>query len=41
MFVHQSKIMTEGYRNLNKGQRVEFEITQDAKGLQASQVKPF
>ena len=41
VFVHQSEIMTEGYRNLNEGQRVEFEITQGAKGLQASQVKPL
>ena len=41
VFVHQSEIMAEGYRNLNEGQRVEFEITQGAKGLQASQVKPL
>ena len=41
VFVHQSEIMTEGYRNLNEGQQVEFEITQGAKGLQASQVKPL
>ena len=41
VFVHQSEIMTEGYRNLNEGQQVEFEITQGPKGLQASQVKPL
>ena len=41
VFVHQSEIMTEGYRNLNEGQQVEFEIIQGPKGLQASQVKPL
>jgi CspA family cold shock protein len=41
VFVHQSVIMTEGYRNLNEGQRVEFAITQGPKGLQASEVRPL
>jgi CspA family cold shock protein len=41
VFVHQSVIMTEGYRNLNEGQRVEFSITQGPKGLQADEVKPL
>jgi CspA family cold shock protein len=41
VFVHQSEIMSDGYRNLSEGQRVEFEITQGAKGLQASQVRPL
>jgi len=41
VFVHQSVIMTDGYRNLNEGQRVEFSITQGPKGLQAAEVKPL
>lgn len=41
VFVHQSEIMTEGYRNLNEGQQVEFAIMQGPKGLQASEVKPL
>ncbi len=38
LFVHQSEIQMAGYRNLDEGQRVEFEITQGQKGKQASQV---
>jgi CspA family cold shock protein len=41
VFVHQSVIMTDGYRNLSEGQRVEFSITQGPKGLQAAEVKPL
>ena len=41
VFVHQSVIMADGYRNLNEGQRVEFSITQGPKGLQAAEVKPL
>ena len=39
VFVHQSEIQMEGYRDLQEGQRVEFEITQGQKGKQASQVR--
>ena len=39
IFVHFSKIAGTGYRNLEEGQRVEFEVTQGAKGLQASNVR--
>lgn len=38
VFVHYSVIRGEGYRNLNRGQRVEFEIEDTAKGPQAVEV---
>lgn len=38
VFVHHSAILADGYRNLEEGQRVEFEVTQGAKGLQATSV---
>ena len=40
IFVHQSQIQMDGYRDLAEGQRVEFEVTQGPKGLQASAVRP-
>ena len=40
MFVHFSAIAGEGYKNLEEGQKVEFEVTQGPKGPQASTVKP-
>jgi CspA family cold shock protein len=40
LFVHFSEIQVDGYRTLAQGQRVEFEITQGDKGLQASKVMP-
>lgn len=40
LFVHQSAIDMPGFRELNEGQRVEFEVTQGKKGPQASSVKP-
>jgi CspA family cold shock protein len=39
VFVHHSAIEMNGYRVLEEGQQVEFEITQGPKGLQASGVK--
>ena len=39
VFVHFSAISGEGYRNLDDGQRVEFEVTQGPKGPQAASVK--
>jgi cold shock protein len=41
LFVHQSQIQVQGYRELTEGQRVEFEVTKGQKGLQASSVKPL
>lgn len=38
VFVHHSAIQGEGYRELNEGEHVEFEVTQGPKGLQASNV---
>lgn len=38
LFVHYSEIQTSGYRSLDEGSTVEFEITQGKKGLQASSV---
>ena len=37
-FVHFSAIRGSGYRNLEEGQRVEFESEQGSKGLQAVNV---
>ena len=39
VFVHFSAIEGDGYRNLEEGQAVEFEVTQGPKGLQASSVR--
>ncbi|NDJ60734.1 MAG: cold-shock protein [Chloroflexi bacterium] len=38
LFVHYSEIQSSGYRTLEEGATVEFEITQGKKGLQASAV---
>jgi CspA family cold shock protein len=38
VFVHFSAIVMEGYRSLKQGQKVEFEIEQGPKGLQAANV---
>ena len=40
LFVHFSEIQVDGYKTLNQGQAVEFEIAQSDKGLQASKVVP-
>lgn len=39
LFVHQSEIQVSGYRALDEGQRVEFEVQQGQKGPQAVQVR--
>jgi CspA family cold shock protein len=39
VFVHFSAIVGGGYRSLQEGQRVEFEITRGPKGQQADQVR--
>lgn len=38
VFVHYSAIQADGYRRLEKGQKVEFSIEDGPKGLQASNV---
>ena len=38
VFVHHSAIQMDGYRSLTEGQRVQFEVVQGDKGLQAANV---
>jgi len=38
VFVHFSAINAEGYRTLEEGQRVDFELTEDPKGWRAANV---
>lgn len=38
VFVHHTAIVAEGYRTLNQGERVNFELVQGPKGLQARNV---
>lgn len=38
VFVHFSAIQTDGFKTLDEGQRVEFEIIEGDKGPQASNV---
>ncbi|MGW1404166.1 cold-shock protein [Streptomyces sp. NPDC002405] len=41
LFVHFRAIQMTGYKRLEEGQRVQFEIVQGAKGPQAEQVVPL
>jgi cold shock protein len=38
VFVHYSAIQADGYRSLNQGDPVEFEVQDGPKGLQAANV---
>lgn len=38
VFVHFSAIKSDGYRTLNEGQSVSYEVEQGPKGLQATDV---
>ena len=40
VFVPFSAIAGEGFRNLDEGQKVTYEVTQGQKGPQASDVRP-
>jgi CspA family cold shock protein len=40
VFVHFSAIQSGGYKSLDEGQKVEFEITQGQKGDAAAEVRP-
>ena len=40
IFVHYSAIKLDGYKTLSEGQRVEFDLVETPKGLQAINVKP-
>ncbi|GGA72748.1 MAG: cold-shock protein [Pseudomonadota bacterium] len=40
VFVHYSAISSQGFRSLQEGQRVSFEVVQGPKGSQAANVSP-
>ena len=39
VFVHHSAIVSDGYRSLQEGAKVTYEVTQEAKGARAANVK--
>ncbi len=39
VFVHYKSILSDGYKTLNQGDRVQFEVEEGPKGLQAKNVK--
>lgn len=39
VFVHFSAIQMEGYKSLEEGQKVEYDVTQGQKGPQAANVR--
>jgi len=39
VFVHHNEIQGEGFKSLDEGDRVQFEVQQGPKGLQASNVQ--
>lgn len=41
VFVHFSAIQSDGYKSLEDGQAVEFEVEEGDRGLQAANVKPL
>jgi CspA family cold shock protein len=41
VFVHFSAIQAAGYRSLDEGQTVEFDVTSGPKGAQAANVRPL
>ena len=40
LFVHYSSIQGDGFKTLQEGQKVEFDVGQGQKGPQAENVKP-
>ena len=38
VFVHHSAILGEGFKTLRRNERVEFEVVEDPRGLQAANV---
>jgi CspA family cold shock protein len=40
LFCHHSAIQTQGFRSLQEGQKVEFDVARGQKGLQAQNVRP-
>ena len=41
VFVHFSAILADGYRSLNEGQAVAFDVVSGPKGAQAANVQPL
>jgi CspA family cold shock protein len=41
LFAHFSEIQTTGFKSLAENQRVEFEVKEGQKGLQAANIKPL
>ncbi len=41
VFAHFSAIQSNGYRSLNEAQKVEFDVEQGQKGLQAANIRPL
>ena len=41
LFAHFSEIKGSGFKTLAENQKVEFEVTQGQKGLQASNIRPL
>jgi CspA family cold shock protein len=41
VFAHYSAIAASGFRSLDDNQRVEFDVTQGAKGPQAANIRPI
>ncbi|GEK72610.1 MULTISPECIES: cold-shock protein [Halomonas] len=39
LFAHFSEIQADGFKSLQEGQKVSFDVTQGKKGLQASNIK--
>lgn len=39
LFAHFSEIQADGFKSLQDGQKVSFDVTQGKKGLQASNIK--
>jgi len=39
VFVHHTAIQMDGFRTLKEGEKVEFDVTQGPKGLQAANVR--
>jgi len=41
VFVHFSAIQGDGYKSLDEGQKVEFDVTAGQKGPQAANLRPI
>lgn len=41
LFAHFSEIQSKGFKTLAENQRVEFEVKQGPKGLQAAAIRPI